>query len=221
MSNKDSKPVILIIGIGKHSFQDEMYSDLLTNLKSLATVHEATREADASAKLQSLNPTAVLITAGDFAKRSHQGIHGPVVDYAKSGGTVVFCQQFSSLISPPLFDSFFGSTWSLPWKFGNYNRTTFYLNPSRNGKLKDKVMLPKSYSMKAVHVKGAKKEDAVYVTTSSSVVQSHVFGPESAHTPDQAPVLFTSVGDGFLGYVGDVNAEEGTTSVILAMCNLG
>lgn len=74
--------------------------------------------------------------------------------------------------------------------------------------------------MKAVHVKGARKEDAVYVTTPDSRIQSHVFAPESAHTPDQTPVCFTSVGNGFLGYVGDVNAEEETTWVILTMCNL-
>ena len=66
--------------------------------------------------------------------------------------------------------------------------------------------------MKAVHVQGAAIEDMVYITTSDSKIQSHVFRPDSAHNPEQAPVLFTAFGNGYIGYVGDVNQEEGTTA---------
>jgi hypothetical protein len=47
-----------------------------------------------------------------------------------------------------------------------------------------------------------------------------VFPATSADKPDQAPICFTSVGEGYLGFVGSVNTEEESTSVILALCNL-
>lgn len=37
---------------------------------------------------------------------------------------------------------------------------------------------------------------------------------------DQAAAAMAPLGAGKLGYVGDVNAEEGTDAVILAMCGL-
>jgi hypothetical protein len=70
-----------------------------------------------------------------------------------------------------------------------------------------------SYSMKVVHVQGAKPEDAVYTPTEDSRTASLVFAPSLSETP----VTYTRVGSGFLGYIGDVNAEEETTGVSLAM----
>lgn len=36
----------------------------------------------------------------------------------------------------------------------------------------------------------------------------------------EIPTAWMRLGDGHLGYIGDVNEEEGTDSVILAMCGL-
>jgi hypothetical protein len=37
---------------------------------------------------------------------------------------------------------------------------------------------------------------------------------------EQTPVAYKKVGKGRVAYVGDVNAEEGSARVILAMCGL-
>jgi hypothetical protein len=74
--------------------------------------------------------------------------------------------------------------------------------------------------MKAVHVEGIKAEEAVYAPTDDSRIQSHVFAPTKITNLSAAPVVYTQIGSGFLGYIGDVNAEEETTSVILAMLRL-
>lgn len=124
------------------------------------------------------------------------------------------------MISPPDFNSFFQLHWDLQWKFGAYNRSTFVPNPRRHTKLRN-ARIPESYSIKAVHIKDAAVEEMVYITNEDSRIESMVFAAESAHRPDQAPIVFTSFGKGFLGYVGDVNQEEKTTDVILAMCNWG
>ena len=74
--------------------------------------------------------------------------------------------------------------------------------------------------MKAVQIQGVPPEAAVYITTRDSALESHVFASEPVHNPGQAPIFFAPIGDGFLGYIGDVNAETASTAVILAMCNL-
>ena len=73
--------------------------------------------------------------------------------------------------------------------------------------------------MKAVHLEGVKAEDVGYKPTDGSRVESHVFQPFPVDLSN-APVAYTRIGDGFLGYIGDVNAEKESTGVILAMLRL-
>ena len=49
-----------------------------------------------------------------------------------------------------------------------------------------------------------------------SVTQSRVFPPEPVD-PSETAVALTKIGEGWLGYVGDVNNEQGSQDVILAM----
>ncbi|KAL7930092.1 hypothetical protein V8C35DRAFT_314089 [Trichoderma chlorosporum] len=57
-----------------------------------------------------------------------------------------------------------------------------------------------------------------YQTTQDSVVESRVFGPSPADIPGETAVALARIGDGRLGYIGDVNAEEESNAVVLAMC---
>jgi hypothetical protein len=216
-----SKPTILLIEFNKESFQDEMSAHMLGALKSRASVIQSITPKDASSKITSLVPTTILITTADFAKKKHAALHSKVVEYARAGGTVIICGQFCNMISPPDFDAFFLSTWGKAWKFGNYHRSTYSVNPQRHPRLRDQ-RFPEKYCVKAVHIKGTPVSDMVYVSTEDSVVQSLVFSasPQSpAHRPDQAPVIFTSFGNGYLGYIGDVNQENETSDVIIALCS--
>jgi len=52
-----------------------------------------------------------------------------------------------------------------------------------------------------------------------NVEESAVWYAETGFS-NEAAVVFANVGSGKLGYVGDVNAEEGSDVVILAMCGL-
>lgn len=76
------------------------------------------------------------------------------------------------------------------------------------------------YSQKAVSVKNVAPGDMWYKTDDDSVVESRVFSLSSANTAGETPVALAEVGTGKLGYVGDVNAEEGSHAVVLAMCGL-
>ena len=72
------------------------------------------------------------------------------------------------------------------------------------------------YSQKAVFLSNVAQSDSLYLPSSDSMTQSLVFSPQSVKQ-DQTPLAFTKVGDGWLGYVGDVNNEQGSQAVILAM----
>ena len=109
---------------------------MVTALQRLGPVTEATTTSrDASTKISTHIPGTILVTTADFAKNQHAALHTKVVEYARAGGTVIFCGQFSNMITPPNFDAFFASYWSLPWKFGNYHRSTYIPNPVRRPKV--------------------------------------------------------------------------------------
>lgn len=62
-----------------------------------------------------------------------------------------------------------------------------------------------SYSQTALFVKNVDRLSVWYAERGSS---------------RQAAVAFTRVGEGRLGYFGDVNGEEMSTAVVMAMCRL-
>ncbi|KAJ5525846.1 hypothetical protein N7494_012496 [Penicillium frequentans] len=126
--------------------------------------------------------------------------------------------QFASFVRPDNMKSFFSKA-GLSWNRGSYTRTTLLLNQAAIGdELATK--LPKSYSQKALFVNNVVSSDAWYTTDEDSVVESRVFRPTPVNTPGETPVAMARVGEGRLGYVGDVNAEEETDAVILVMCDL-
>ncbi|KIY45810.1 hypothetical protein FISHEDRAFT_48815 [Fistulina hepatica ATCC 64428] len=168
-------------------------------------------------------PAAVLLTEPTLVerKRRRSPVHAALSDYVhKKGGRVVFACSFSSFVTPPDLDSYFKDIWALPWRFGSYQRTVHHLQP--NHPIVSKTTFPKlpnNYSMKTVDLKGVKPEDCVYMPSADSRVQSMVFAPRLVEQ-GQPGAAMTLVGSGWVGWVGDVNAEEGSTEVLLAMMGL-
>ena len=143
---------------------------------------------------------------------------------------MLFCGTFSSFIKPTDFELYFKSEWKLPWTTGDYHRTTLSVNPVFKVQAADPsstyrfdvstAELDKEYSQKALHVQGAPRSAALYITTPDSRVESLVFSVSPAHNSVQAPAVFQAYGKGYVGYLGDVNGEEGTSKAILALCGL-
>lgn len=79
--------------------------------------------------------------------------------------------------------------------------------------------LPSAYSQKGIHLKGLDAGDAWYGSTTDSVVESYVFGPNAVRR-STILVAMARVGDGCLGYAGDCNAEAESHLVVVAMCGL-
>lgn len=75
-----------------------------------------------------------------------------------------------------------------------------------------------AYSAKAVFLQHVAPENAWYVPPPGSTSESRVFRPRPVSA--ETAVAFRKVGEGWLGYTGDVNIEEETTMAVLAMMGL-
>jgi len=98
---------------------------------------------------------------------------------------------FGNFSTGRAFNNFFQNGWGLPWRMGDYHRTTHYLNADMIPRmdLKDATKLAESFSMKAIHVSGVAREHVLYAPSKDSRLESMVWAP----TPikDQGPALRT------------------------------
>ena len=214
---------ILIISLEKESYMDEIYDQFYAALRKNATVTEVEHPRAAHAALCATpRPDAVILSDPALAKPKHSRLLTRLIGYARSGSTVVLALQFSNHIKPDETRSFF-ARWGVPWDHGSYYRTTTALNPAGVPAPLNKDALLPSVSAKAVHVKNAPREHAVYLPTAASHTESRVFAPRpiTGEQAEESPAVFARVGEGYLGYVGDVNGEQGSTRLIFEMCGVG
>lgn len=220
----DKMSTVLLISLEAPPWPIDLYDEQFAALRTKANVVEPTSSQEALDHLSSSNShiAAVLVTEPSIMKRKNQAISTKLVEYTLAGGTVILGCLCASNSKPSDTNRFFQDVWGLPWKVGAYYRTTSKLNQMANPRFhQDRyASLPNSYSMKAVHLKGVPSEARVYVPSDESVIESAVFAPEPVPTPWQTPMVFAPFGQGYLGWVGDVNAEEGSGRVVFAMLNL-
>jgi hypothetical protein len=212
--------MVLLLSMSYLALNHDVSAHLLSALQSSTFLLQAESEDTARQFLSKPELKAVIIGDADLAEFANKylDLHRRIFQFAEAGGIVVLGCSFSSMISRDHANRFFKDTWKLPWKMASYQRSTYFANPSRGNGLGGKE-IPRSYSQKAVSLKSVADEDKVYIPTPESSLESLVFPPVSIEL-GETPVAYTKVGEGFLGYVGDVNSEEGSTSVILAMLNL-
>ncbi|KAL2263212.1 hypothetical protein VTK26DRAFT_7786 [Humicola hyalothermophila] len=158
------------------------------------------RATNPEAALRMLNqepPPSVILIADAAVARKKQ-LWERVIDRLRGGSTVVLAGCFSTMVTQGGFDAMFARL-GLPWRRGSNYRETLRLRRDVVGsRLANR--LPPAYSQKAVFVKNVDGSDAWYTDG------------------DEAAVVFATVGAGKLGYVGDVDGEEETDAVVLAMC---
>ena len=196
------KAHVLIVSLEDFPPFVEMYKPLLDELNTMATVERATESESVIKGLAGQLPHAVLVS--DAGISQHPAVYLKLLAYIHNGGTLVFMGNFSSMIRPDEFAELVQAA-GLFWRFGDYHRTTVYLNNSKQ--TSPHTSLPPSYSAKAVFLSGVSSKDKWYL--------------QRDYHQGQSPVALTNIGKGKIGFVGDVNGEEGSDAVVLAMCNLG
>ncbi|KAL6858471.1 ribonuclease H-like protein [Trichoderma novae-zelandiae] len=216
---ENAKPRVLSVSLNHREFFDAMYGSLLTKIRA-GSVFQRVEDADSAMHmlLEGPRPDAVLITDEALTSRKNALVWDAVLNYVRQGGTAVFMGHFSCFVKPLRIKPFFAKA-GLQWESGSYHRTTLVLNSPVVGVGLASKLVPE-YSQKAVFLKHAKPSDAWYVTNEKSVTESLVFSAESAHIAGESPVLMARVGEGKLGYIGDVNGEQGSEVAVLTMCGL-
>ncbi|KAI1786107.1 hypothetical protein LXA43DRAFT_1099551 [Ganoderma leucocontextum] len=213
---------ILIASLERDRHMEELYPQFYQALRQTANVTEVEQPAAARAAISATpRPDAIILSDPAFAKPKHSKILTSLVSYARAGGTVVLALQFSNRIKLGELRSFF-ARWGVPWDKGAYHRTTTALNPSGIPAPLDKDALLPSLSAKAIHLKSVAREHAVYLPTADSRIESRVFPPEpiTGEMAEESPAVLARVGQGYLGYVGDVNGEQGSTRLVFEMCGV-
>jgi len=216
-------PSVLLLSLEPPPWPCDLYEELYAALRTKADVFEATTSKTALEYLSSPSHlTAVLVTEVSVMKLKHRAVSTKLVEYTRQGGTVILGCLCSSFSRPSDINRFFQDTWGLSWRSGSYHRTTFQLNPMANARFREDryPSLSKSYSMKALHLKDVPVEAQVYVSNANSTIESLVFAPVPVDNRHESPMILAQFGDGYLGWVGDVNAEKDSTHVVVAMCNL-
>ena len=195
---------------------DEMNAHIFEHLKQRGKVEVIESRERASRRISTQpRPQAVLLTDGYITEPGQDKLREEVAEYARQGGTVVLCCQFSSFVSGDAMEALLQQTFGLPWTHANYYRSTFSLN--MNSRNIDVTSLPLAYSMKAVTLDNVPSTAAVLIDTGESTNEPLASVAIPAGTVGGVSVAFAEVGKGYLGYVGDVNNEEPTSHVVSSM----
>lgn len=213
-----AKPVIVVLTLDKPEFFNDMYEGFIRLLKTKAEFRQPNTPEEARAAFNSHpKPAAILSADESLTVSTRISLVHDALSYVRSGGVLVFMGLFSSFTRSPNIKTLF-SRFDLPWESGSYHRSTFKLN--REMTHFEKSGLAASYSQKALHLANVTYDDAVYLPGDESVIESNVFGPRRVTDRTETPAAFAKVGEGKIGYVGDVNNEDETTPMILGMCGL-
>ncbi len=200
------------------SIFDDMYQNLCTEIDEKYSTLQARSAADVKPLLSSPSLKAILVVDGGLSTgKYHIKLQKELSTYTKAGGTIIFCCLFSNFVRPPDLDRLFRS-FGLSWEFGEYHRTTFYLSQTIKSVLGHQraIELEREYSMKAVHLKKTSVDSRVYVPLEQSRTQSMVF-PPSPVDQEETPAVFSKHGSGWIGYIGDVNNEQGSRALVMAL----
>ncbi|KAL8742011.1 MAG: hypothetical protein Q9190_005445 [Brigantiaea leucoxantha] len=202
---RPEKLTVFILNLEKEQIYegllDSIYSDLIASLDAQYHIQRARSLSGAQRYLNEHQPIAILLPDPAVTLDQNSAVLG----------------QLRNFITPPAMNEFWERSWGLDWKFGHYHRTDVYLN--RSVPQLPMSSLPNKYSQKAVFLAHVAGDDSVYHPSSDSVTQSLVFHSVPSN-PDETAVAFTKVGKGWLGYIGDVNNEQGSQAVVHSMLGL-
>ena len=206
---------------------ESMGQQIFSALIKHAELVQATTPQSAITHLSSdPKPTAVLLT--------HPGIieHEEVIDclraYVNAGGrAIVGFTELLTHLPLPDFEKLF-RTLDLRWvvrgtgtgtsSSPRSHRATFALDPTGIPAPLRPNALFAAYSMDAVHLARVKAKHRIYVPGSS--LGPRAAGTAGHNTAEECPAAWASLGKGFVGFVGDVNAEEESTRLVLEMCGI-
>ncbi|GJN87916.1 hypothetical protein Rhopal_000871-T1 [Rhodotorula paludigena] len=187
---------------------------LVTDLEGLATVLG-----------HPIRPSAILCST-NITEGKHAELRRYLRAYAENGGRLVIGGPVANYFRLDKVDGMFADL-GVNWKMAGYHRTTHSLNVAHPlfanlpGTSVARAALPSTYSCKSVFLKDVPPLDALYRSTEDSGVESLAVALSGGSVKaGEVAVAMGKVGEGWLGYCGDVNQEAGSTQATLFMLGL-
>ncbi|KAI0011942.1 hypothetical protein F4779DRAFT_571033 [Xylariaceae sp. FL0662B] len=213
----DGKPLVFQFSMGEEWMQDMVKnpgsSQTIGKLSKIATIEQAWDAQQALHLLkQDKVPRAILITDPGITDLENRELSRRVIEYARNGGTVVLSMYFASTVEIDDFEAYM-EQWGLPWRVHSGTRRDCAVNPSASGRPNLQWMegLPALYWSKSLFLHHVAPEDCWYLPAPSQDDDD----PET-----QTPIVFSKIGKGFLGFIGDVNQTAAADAVLLAMLGM-
>ncbi|PBK64713.1 hypothetical protein ARMSODRAFT_918191 [Armillaria solidipes] len=210
-----TRPSVLVLALLQERVLYPNFAQLMESMAICATVTQVETKGEFARIMKLSPPTVVVAIDAGISRPDNAIILSQLLQYTREGGITICCCNFSNHIDPATARSFFAA-WGLPWGLGSYFRTTVQLNRAATGVSLEG--LPESYSLKALSLLNVARKHRMYAPSLSSRVESKVFGPNEIPVDiNETPCAYGPVGRGWFGYVGDVNNEDGSTQVVMAM----
>ncbi|KAF2211582.1 hypothetical protein CERZMDRAFT_43168 [Cercospora zeae-maydis SCOH1-5] len=211
----DTRPRLALLQLQKHPYFDEQYALLLRELSARFQVDHITNRTQASLLFRNGWHSIVLATDQALADPDNYVLREEARLFIHRGGSLILCCHFAAA-APRLDVEKFFSSFGLYWRTGDYHRTEHDLNRAIAGV--DIGGLRPRYSQHAVHLRDVDPRHAIYLPAATAYVQSSVCPPSPIEDKTQTPTALATVGQGRLGFMGDVNVEEGTIRTVLTIC---
>ncbi|KAJ6007872.1 hypothetical protein N7540_011848 [Penicillium herquei] len=137
--------------------------------------------------------------------------------YIENGGLVIVGLNFTRYATRPEFNNFF-QAFDLPWAAGLYNRTAVQFLPSCTVPASlNALLLPGPYEVKALRLQNTRPHEKFFVPNRG---QTETFGPFLPERLEelQPAVAGARIGNGDLVYCGDMEYEDESFALIMALC---
>ncbi|KAI0145238.1 hypothetical protein GGR57DRAFT_507204 [Xylariaceae sp. FL1272] len=164
---------------------------------------------------------AVLIATTTIMRPEHFQVTVQLVNYCKRGGRVVLATyRVAGSIGSRNFDPWMRDAWQLPWKADTYGKIDAVLNESHVGPGGDAAW--RAGLLQDFYCKGQALSNVAPCDSLYDVSDEHVayYGRFEDKDKDYTTVAFAKRGEGWLGYVGDVNLEPQSSDIVIAMMGL-
>ncbi|EIW52919.1 uncharacterized protein TRAVEDRAFT_92044, partial [Trametes versicolor FP-101664 SS1] len=216
------RPTVLILSLSNNLPIGIMHKQLLSGLEKNAEVRMIKNRTAFFQHLHaSPRPQAVIVADAAICEEPrHADLAPKLLEYARSGGRVALGVQFCYFLETDCTVSFF-RLWGVPWSLAMHPvEKTFALNPDGiPTPLSSAALLP-AFTANVLIVHARPCDDAVY-----SRVDPCEPGDQDQGLPYDISVgvgaaAWARIGQGFLGYVGDVHGEQAFARLTIEMCGV-
>lgn len=191
------KPNVLLLSLSYRKFLDETYDSLLSRLLNVSNLKRAKKSSGALRILSECTFKAIIITDEGLTYPENREVLAKVKGYIENGGLAIVGLHFPNFTTQDQFDDFF-KAFDLPWRRGDYHRTTFeFVQSSEIPKGLKRSSFLWVYSMRVVHVKNGRPRGKIFVPIPGAITEGLVlcgFPVDRTH----AAVVGTMIGQGAL-----------------------